>query len=175
MQLSATFNPVTAFDSTAAARFSGAENTGERIVYSTPWLLMQNTQSRKEYLEALERPDKTWDVIKHELFYAHGRWNEDGVDVLATGLSAEELGEFIKKYEDEQETKARDAATAQKLKPDLDTLIYRKLETPENVKENAKKRKPTDKGEAVMEQDIKPARLETLHPRLNKRPSLFLA
>lgn len=178
MQLSTAFNPVTAYDSGMATRHAdrnkGAQNTGERIVYSSPWLLTQNTQSRKEYLEALERPDNTWDVVKHELYYAHGRWREDSIDLLATGLSADELAEFIKEYEDEQETKARDAASSQTFKPDLYELIFKKLETPDSEDKRKKDREPEP--ETIMEPSMKPSMnfqgLETLHPSVNKRPGM---
>lgn len=191
MKLSTTFNPVTAYDGGMAGRKAGAgfgnayamegvrdmegardqaPDTGERIVYSSPWLLTQNTQSRKEYLEALERPDNTWDVIKHELYYAHGRWREDGVDVMATGLSAEELAEFLQDYEDEQQTKARDTASSQSFDPDLDALIYKKLKTPD-TEADRKKDKDTEP-ESMMEPVIKPPRLETVHPALKARPGL---
>lgn len=79
---------------------------GGRIIYSSPVLMMEQDSVRKEYLEARHQDDDTWILWRKVIFFDHGKWTPLEEEIMAQGISFEDVMSLIESYETEKEGEA---------------------------------------------------------------------
>jgi len=79
---------------------------GGKIIYSSPALMMEGENLHKEYLEGRHQDDGTWTLRRIVIFFDHGKWVPQENEIMAQGISFEDVMSLIESYEIQKESES---------------------------------------------------------------------